>query len=76
MEEIVARVNNRIITKSEWEERGTFILRQVYQQYSGAELDRQLQQAQDTLLANMVTELLLLEKAQTLHQSHRNVPAG
>jgi len=66
VEEIVARVNNRIITKSEWEERGSFILRQVYQQYSGEELDRQLRQAQDTLLANMVTELLLLEKAQTL----------
>jgi parvulin-like peptidyl-prolyl isomerase len=66
VEEIVAKVNNRIITKSEFEERGSFILRQVYQQYSGEDLDRQLKQAQDSLLANMVTELLLVEKAQTL----------
>lgn len=66
VEEIVARVNNRIITKSEWEQRGTYVLRQLYQQYSGEELDRQLQSAQDSMLANMVTELLLVEKAQTL----------
>ncbi|HEU4401229.1 MAG TPA: peptidyl-prolyl cis-trans isomerase [Candidatus Polarisedimenticolia bacterium] len=66
VEEIVAKVNNRIITKSEFEERGAFIMRQVYQQYSGQELDRQVQESQDTLLANMITELLLLEKAQTL----------
>jgi peptidyl-prolyl cis-trans isomerase SurA len=66
VEEIVAKVNNRIISKSEFEERGEFILRQVYQQYSGEELDRQLREAQDTLLANLITELLLLERAESL----------
>jgi peptidyl-prolyl cis-trans isomerase SurA len=66
VEEIVARVNNRIITKSEFEERGQFILQDLYQKHSGAELDRHLQAAEDTLLANLITELLLVERAQTL----------
>ncbi len=66
VEEIVAKVNNRIISKSEFEERGEFILRQVYQQFSGAELDEQLREAQDNLLANLITEMLLLERAETL----------
>lgn len=66
VEEIVARVNNRIITKSEFEERGQYILQEVYQQYSGAELDQHLRAAEDTLLANLITELLLVERAETL----------
>ena len=66
VEEIVAKVNNRIISKSEFEQRGSYILAQVYQAYSGADLDRQLKEAQDTLLANMITELLLLEQAEAL----------
>jgi parvulin-like peptidyl-prolyl isomerase len=59
-------VNDRIITKSEFEERGGYILRQIYEGYSGEDLDRQLREAQDTLLANMITELLLLERAESL----------
>ena len=66
VEEIVAKVNNRIITKSEFEERSQFILREIYRQFAGAELDQQLTDAQNTMLANMITELLLLEKAETL----------
>jgi parvulin-like peptidyl-prolyl isomerase len=66
LEEIVAKANNRIISKSEFEERGTFILRQVYQQYSGADLDEKLREAHETMLANMITELLLVERAQSL----------
>jgi parvulin-like peptidyl-prolyl isomerase len=66
IEEIVAKVNNRIISKSEFEERGEFILRQIYQEFSGEELDRQLKEAQDSMLANMITELLLLERAESL----------
>ncbi len=66
VEEIVAKVNNRIITKSEFEERGQYILGQVYREHTGADLDRELKNAQDTMLANMVTELLLIERAQSL----------
>ncbi len=66
VEEIVAKVNNRIISKSEFEERSTYILRQVYQKYSGDELDRQLRDAQESMLSNMITELLLLDRAESL----------
>ena len=59
-------MNNKIVTKSEFEERGQYILAQVYQQYSGADLDRQMKEAQETLLANMITELLLVEQAENL----------
>jgi peptidyl-prolyl cis-trans isomerase SurA len=66
VEEIVAKVNNRIISKSEFEERSSYILKQIYQQYSGAELDQRLKDARETMLANMITELLLVERSQTL----------
>src|SRR5262245_6596883 len=66
VEEIVAKVNNRIISKSEFEERGNYILRQIYQQYAGADVDARVQEAHETMLANMITELLLVERAQSL----------
>jgi parvulin-like peptidyl-prolyl isomerase len=66
VEEIVAKVNNRIITRSEFEERGQILLQQVYQQYFGEDLDREIQVAQDELLANLITETLLLERAETI----------
>lgn len=66
IEEMVAKVNNRIVTKSEFEERGNYVLKQVYQQYSGAELDRELVDAQESMLANMITELLLIDRAESL----------
>ena len=66
VEEIVAKVNNRIVSKSEFEERGAYILKQIYQQYSGDELDRQLRDAQESMLSNMITELLLLDRAESL----------
>jgi len=66
VEEIVAKVNNRIISKTEFDERSTYVLGQIYQEFSGAELDARLKEAQDTMLANMITELLLLERAEVL----------
>ena len=65
LEEIVAKVNNRIISKSEFDERGTYILKQIYQQYTGNDLDQRLAEAHETMLANMITELLLVERAQS-----------
>src|SRR4030095_11331404 len=58
VEEIVAKVNNRIVSKSEFEERSAYILKQIYQQYSGHDLDKRLADARETMLANMITELL------------------
>ena len=66
VEEMVAKVNNRIVTKSEFEERGSYVMKQIYQQFSGAELDRELVEAQESMLANMITELLLIDRAESL----------
>jgi len=66
VEEIVAKINNRIITRSEFEERGQMMLQQVYQQYVGEDLDREVQSAQASLLANLITEALLMERAETI----------
>jgi parvulin-like peptidyl-prolyl isomerase len=66
VEEIVAKINNRIITKSEFEERGQVMLQQVYQKFVGEDLDREIRAAQESLLANLITESLLMERAQTI----------
>ena len=66
VDEIVAKVNNRIITKSELDERTKAVERQMAQQYSGDELDRQLAESKDALLANIITEALLIERAETI----------
>jgi len=66
VDEIVAKVNNRIITKSELDERTKALERQLAQQYTGDELDRQLADAKDALLANIITEALLIERAETI----------
>ena len=71
VEEIVAKINNRIITKSQILERTEVMMRQLQQQYSGADLERERQEAQDNLLANLITESLLLERAETIFDMDR-----
>jgi peptidyl-prolyl cis-trans isomerase SurA len=66
VEELVAKVNNRIITRTEFEERSAYLLKQVQQQHPGPGFDSDLKAAQDTLLANLITEALLLERANTI----------
>src|SRR5689334_16521509 len=57
VDEIVVKVNNRIITKSEFDERAAYLVQQIQQQ---------LQSARDALLANLITEALLIERAETI----------
>jgi peptidyl-prolyl cis-trans isomerase SurA len=71
VEEIVAKVNNRIITRSEFEERSQYLRKQVQQQSPGPDFDKDLQAAQDALLANLITEALLLERAETIFDMDR-----
>ena len=66
VEEIVVKVNNRIISKSTLEERSDALMRQMAQQYSGADLQQAVQEAKEELLANLITESLLLERAETI----------
>jgi parvulin-like peptidyl-prolyl isomerase len=66
VEEIVVKINNRIITKSMLEERTEALTRQMAQQSTGRDLDRAVQEAKEELLANLITESLLLERAETI----------
>src|SRR5262245_2601038 len=71
VEEIVAKVNNRIITASEFEERQKALQAQVVQESHGTATDQEMRQARDVLLANIITEALLLERATTVFDMDR-----
>jgi peptidyl-prolyl cis-trans isomerase SurA len=66
VEEIVAKVNNRIITKTDYEQRRQYL----NDQQKGASED-DTQAARDALLANLITEALLLERAETIFDIER-----
>jgi parvulin-like peptidyl-prolyl isomerase len=66
VDEIVVKVNNRIITRSEFDERAAYLVQQVQQQHSGGSINEELQAARDALLANLITEALLIERAETI----------
>ena len=66
VEEIVAKINNRIVTMSELEERTQALARQIAQEYSGPDFDRELRASQEVLLANIITENLLIERAESI----------
>jgi parvulin-like peptidyl-prolyl isomerase len=66
VEEIVAKVNNRIITKGDYEQRRSYL----NDQQKGASED-DAQAARDALLANLITEALLIERAETIFDMDR-----
>ncbi|MFQ5720216.1 MAG: peptidyl-prolyl cis-trans isomerase [Acidobacteriota bacterium] len=64
LEEIVARVNDSIITRSELEDRRVKTADRLRESMSGAELQKNLRLAQDRLLLDMINEDLLVQQAQ------------
>ena len=66
VEEIVAKVNNRIITKSDYEQRRAYL---NDQQKTASEDEAQA--GRDALLANLITEALLIERAETIFDMDR-----
>lgn len=66
VDEIVVKVNNRIITKSEFDERAAYLVQQIQQQHPGPGFLDELQSARDALLGNLITEALLIERAETI----------
>ena len=71
VEEIVAKINNRIVTASEFDERQKALFAQVSQEHPGPGMSQELQDAQDVLLANIITEALLLERATAIFDMDR-----
>ena len=64
-EEIICRVNNDIITKSEYEEAATLLKLRVQKQQklSGEELAKAVREGEKDLLNNIIEERLLVQKA-------------
>ncbi len=66
VEEIVAKVNNSIITRSEFEDRMMLYRQQLSEKYTGEELDNKLAASQEAILHNMILENLLVQRAEVL----------
>ncbi|MCZ6670919.1 MAG: hypothetical protein O6947_07810, partial [Acidobacteria bacterium] len=61
IEEIVARVNDQVITKSELEEREGLMIQDFFQKFAGVELDEMLAEGRENLLRDLIAEKLLLD---------------
>ncbi|MEE8184268.1 MAG: peptidylprolyl isomerase [Acidobacteriota bacterium] len=66
IEEIVARVNDQVITKSELEERESLMIQDFFQKFAGVELDEMLSEGRENLLRDLIAEKLLLERGAAL----------
>ncbi len=62
-EEIIARVNNDVITKSDYEKSTELIKRELKKNLSGPEFEKALAFQEKDLLKNMIDEQLLVQKA-------------
>jgi len=63
IEEIVAKVNDDVITKSDLETEEQGLLQELYRRYSGPELDAQVKTAKEGLLRNLIDRKVLLQRA-------------
>lgn len=64
VEEIVAIINDDIITRSQYEERHARLYQMLRSQLQGEAFDKQYRQMRKTLLESMIRELLLLQAAE------------
>jgi peptidyl-prolyl cis-trans isomerase SurA len=67
LEEIVAKVNDDIITKSEIEREEQLMVADLYRRFTGAELDREVKNAKARLLQEMIDRKLLIHRATRLY---------
>jgi len=68
VEEIVIKVNDTIVTKSEYDKRVKTTQDGMRREYKGPDLDQRLKEMPQLLLEQMEDELLLIEKARQLYQ--------
>ncbi len=66
VEEIVAKVNDDIITRSDLQEAEQDILAELYRQYTGKDLDEHVKTAKASLLLTLIDRKILLHRAQRL----------
>lgn len=63
IDEIVAKVNDDIITKSDLDTEEQGILQELYRRLSGHELDDEVKKAKEGLLRNLIDRKVLLQRA-------------
>jgi peptidyl-prolyl cis-trans isomerase SurA len=66
-EEIIARVNNDVITKSDFEKSKESIRKELQKNFTGAEFEKAVAQQEKGLLKTMIDEQLLVQKAADLN---------
>lgn len=67
IEEVVIKVNDAIVTKSEYDSRLKQTIEGIKREYKGPDLEQQLQEVPQRLIEQMAEELLLVEKAKQLY---------
>jgi peptidyl-prolyl cis-trans isomerase SurA len=67
VEEIVAKVNDDIITKSDLEQEEQATVAELYRQYSGSDLDEKVRTTRTQLLQGMIDRKILYHRAQRLY---------
>jgi peptidyl-prolyl cis-trans isomerase SurA len=66
LDEIVAKVNDDIVTKSELESEEQGLLQELYRRYSGTELDARVAEAKKELLRRLIDKRVLVQRASHL----------
>jgi peptidyl-prolyl cis-trans isomerase SurA len=66
LEEIVAKVNDEVITKTDLEGEEQAVTAEVYRSFSGPELDRRLGEGKTILLRRMIDRRLLMQRAERM----------
>jgi peptidyl-prolyl cis-trans isomerase SurA len=67
LEEIVAKVNDDIITMSELEREEQGLMAELYRQFTGDTLDAQVREARAMLLQSMIDSKLLMHRAERIY---------
>ena len=67
VEEIIAKVNGDIITKSDYDKQAEVLLEEAYRELTGAELDAYLEQMRKNLLLSMIDRKILVDQAQRIY---------
>ncbi len=62
VEEIVARVNNQIITRTELQRSREQAINEIHQQYTGADADQKIEEAEKNVLRDLIDSQLLVQK--------------
>ena len=66
LEQIVARVNNNIITLTELEQSRQTLRRELNEKYHGSELDQKYEEAEKTALRDLIDQQLLVQQGEEL----------